>query len=124
HVLVAARRAAAAESNREAFSHYRRAVDFAQRLPDVDQAVLFEEFAQAAYLADRLADAMTAIERAMALRRSFGDDEGLGRCLRRRARYGWYAGNGDAARMHARAALGVLEPLGESVELAYAYSAM
>lgn len=85
---------------------------------------MFEELARAAYLADRLSDAFAAIDRSIELRRGIGDIEGLGRCLRRRARYDWYAGDGDAARSDAQAAVEVLEPLGQSVELACAYSSM
>lgn len=85
---------------------------------------MFEELATAAYLVDRLADAFSAIDRSIALRRRLGDIEGLGRCLRRRARYDWYAGDGDAARTHALAAVDVLEPQGQSVELARAYSSI
>ena len=46
YALVAARRAAAVDSTREAFSHYRRAADFAERLPASEQATLFEELAR------------------------------------------------------------------------------
>ena len=38
YALVAARRAAALESNREAYSHYHRAADFVDRLPPAEQA--------------------------------------------------------------------------------------
>jgi hypothetical protein len=87
HVLIAARRAAAADSNREAFSHYRRAADFAERLRDAERAALFEQLARAAYLVDRLPDAFSAIDHSIELRKALDDREGLGRCLRWRARY-------------------------------------
>src|SRR5215210_2540648 len=45
YALIAARRAAALESNREAYFHYRRAADFADRLPELEQADLLEELA-------------------------------------------------------------------------------
>ena len=45
YALVAARRAAALESNREAYSHYRRAADFVDRLPAAEQAAVLEELA-------------------------------------------------------------------------------
>src|SRR5262249_52118954 len=51
YAAVAARRAAALESNREAFSHYLRAADFVDRLPTAEQARLFDELASAAYIA-------------------------------------------------------------------------
>jgi hypothetical protein len=44
--------------------------------------------------------------------------------VRRRARFHWYAGDGEAAREQALAAVAILEPLGESIELARAYSAL
>ena len=49
HVLVAARRAAALASNREAFSHYLRAADFVDRMSQPEHAMLLEELAAAAY---------------------------------------------------------------------------
>jgi predicted ATPase len=112
HVLVAARRAAAVESNREAFAHYRRAVDFADRLPHGERADLYEELARAAYLVERLPEGFSAINHSIALRKESGDREGVGRCLRRRARFHWYAGDGQAAHADAQAAVDVLEPLG------------
>jgi DNA-binding CsgD family transcriptional regulator/tetratricopeptide (TPR) repeat protein len=124
HALLAARRAAAVESNREAYAHYRRGADFAERQPEAEQAVLFEDLARAAYLVDRLPEAFGAIDRSIALREAHGDRQGLGRCLRLRARFHWYAGDGEAAWRQAHAAVATLEPLGESVELARAYSSV
>ncbi len=63
HVLVAARRAAALASNREAFSHYRRAADFVDRLAPADHAELLEELSAAAYEVGRLDEAFGAVER-------------------------------------------------------------
>jgi DNA-binding CsgD family transcriptional regulator/tetratricopeptide (TPR) repeat protein len=120
--LVAARRAAALESNREAHSHYRRAAEFADRLPPPEQARLYEELAGAAYAVGRAQDAITAVQRAGDVYAELGDRVALGRCTRVLSRYHWFAGNGAAARAMAAAAVTVLEPLGESVELARAYS--
>ena len=124
HALVAARRAAAVESNREAYAHYLRASQFADRLAQLEQAVLFEELAIAAYTVDRLPDAFAAIERAIAINREIGEEMALGRCTRFLSRCHWFAGDGEATMREARAAVGILEPLGESVELARAYSAL
>lgn len=124
HALVAARRAAAVESNRESYRHYRRAAEFAERLPEVEQAALHEEWATVAYVVDQLPEAFASIDRSIALRTALDDRVGLGRCLQRLARFHWYAGDGVAAREQARAAVAVLEPLGESVELAHAYGSM
>jgi predicted ATPase/DNA-binding CsgD family transcriptional regulator len=122
HALVAGRRAAAVGSNREAYSHLRRAADFAGRHPVAGQAALFEELALAAYTVGRLDDAFAAMQDAIARFRTVGDEAAIGRCTRILSRFHWFAGDGDAARKAASDAIGILEPLGESVELARAYS--
>ncbi len=121
---LAARRAAALESNREARSHYARALDFADRLPPAERARLHEEAAVAAYTVDELEEAFASLRRAMELYREVGDGAALGRCLRVLSRFHWYVGDGPAARSAAEEAIGVLEPLGDTVELAGAYSGL
>ena len=120
--LVAARRAASLESNREAYSHYRRAADFAERLAPSELAALLEELAMAAYAANRLEQAFSAIKRAIEVHRDLEDAAAVGRCTRVISRFHWYLGEGAAARKRAREAVAILEPLGESPELARAYS--
>ena len=122
YALVAARRAAALESNREAYSHYRRASHFVGRLPPPEQATVLEELAGAAYLVGRLDDAFPAIGRAIDIYGELGDKAALGRCTRVLSRVHWFAGEGALARAKALEAVTILEPLGESVELARAYS--
>lgn len=122
YALVAARRAAVLESNREAYSHYRRASDFAANLEAADQTAVLEELATAAYLVGRLDDAFDAIERAIAIHAQAEDRAALGRCTRVLSRLHWFVGDGAPARDKALEALEILEPLGESVELARAYS--
>jgi DNA-binding CsgD family transcriptional regulator/tetratricopeptide (TPR) repeat protein len=124
YAAVAARRAAALESHREAFSHYLRAADFAARLPAHEEAQLRFELASAAYVVSRLDVAFPAIERATALYRTLGDETSVGKCLRVAARFHWYSGDGDAARRAAHEAVSILEPLGASSELAAAYSTL
>jgi DNA-binding CsgD family transcriptional regulator/tetratricopeptide (TPR) repeat protein len=124
YALVAARRAAALDSNREAYSHYRRASDFFARLPAPERAAALEQLATSAYDVARLADAFPAIERAIAVFAELGDDEAVGRCTRVLSRFHWYAGDGDSARRKAVEAIVILEPLGESIELARAYSGL
>ena len=80
HVLVAARRAAALASNREAFSHYLRAADFVDRMSQPEHAVLLEELAAAAYEVGRLQEAFAAVERAIGLYRDLHDAAAVGRC--------------------------------------------
>ncbi len=124
HALIAARRAAAVESNREAYSHFRRAAQFADRLSLSDQAGLFEDFATAAYLVARMDDAFTAIRQAILTNEELGDQEAIGRGTRILSRFHWYAGDGEAALKEGRAAVDILEPRGESVELAKAFSGL
>ncbi len=124
YALVAARRAAALDSNRVAYSHYRRASHFLDRLPPGEQATVLEELATAAYVVGRLDEAFPAIERAIEIHRELGDEAALGRCTRVLSRFHWYAGDGVRAREKAVEAVEILEPLGESVELARGYSGL
>jgi DNA-binding CsgD family transcriptional regulator/tetratricopeptide (TPR) repeat protein len=121
YALVAARRAAALGSNREAFSHYQRASDFVEQLPEPEQAAVLEELANAAYVVGRMDSGLPAIERAIEINKSLGDEAAVGRCVRSAARLHWMAGDGDAAGSKRREAIAILEPLGESIELAKAY---
>jgi DNA-binding CsgD family transcriptional regulator len=124
YALVAARRAAALGSNREAYSHYRRASDFVGRLQPHEQAAVLEELANVAYIAGELDHAFPAIENARRIYARLGDQEAVGRCVRILSRFHWFAGDGDSARSAAREAIAILEPPGESVELARAQSAL
>jgi DNA-binding CsgD family transcriptional regulator/tetratricopeptide (TPR) repeat protein len=122
YALVAARRAAALESNREAYFHYLRAADFADRLPPVEQADVLEELAAAAYLVGRLEEGFRAVESAIAIHRELGDEAAVGRCTRVVSRFHWFVGDGAPARAKALESITILEPLGESIELARACS--
>jgi DNA-binding CsgD family transcriptional regulator/tetratricopeptide (TPR) repeat protein len=122
YALVAARRAAALGSNREAFAHYRRASHFVDRIAAPERANVLEELATVAYAVGRLDAAFVGIERAIDVYRGLGDDEAVGRCLRALSRYHWVAEDGYAAHTAALEAIEILEPLGPSTELARAYS--
>ncbi|HEV2814163.1 MAG TPA: AAA family ATPase [Solirubrobacteraceae bacterium] len=124
YAVVAARRAAALHSNREAYAHYRRATTFLGRLPTGERATVLEDFANAAYLMGRADEALPAIDRAIAHHRAEGDEPAAGRCIRIRSRLQWYEGDGRGARRSAREAIAALEPLGDSAELARAYSGL
>jgi ATP/maltotriose-dependent transcriptional regulator MalT len=122
--LVAARRAAALGSNREAYSHYRRAADFVDRLPALEQAAVLEELARTGYAVGRVEDAFPALQRAIRTHGELGNEAARGRCTRILSQFHWYAGEGEIARRKALEAVAILEPLGESVELARAYGAV
>jgi DNA-binding CsgD family transcriptional regulator/tetratricopeptide (TPR) repeat protein len=124
YALVAARRAAALGSNRESYSHYRRASQFFDRLSAVERARVLEELASVAYAVGRLDGAFVGIERAIDVYRALGDEEAVGRCLRALSRYHWVAGDGYAAHTTALEAIAILETLGPSVELARAYGVL
>ena len=124
YALVAARRASALDSNREAYSHFARAAEFADRLPQVQQAALAEELAQAAYDGQpprgRIRGHGARHRAPPGARRQLA----VGRCTRILSRFHWYAGRRGTARRTARAAVAILEREGESVELARAYSGL
>ena len=124
YALVAARRAAALGSNREAYSHYRRASDFVERLEAPEQAAVLEELADAAYAVGRLENALLAVDRAIVIYGALGDNAAVGRCTRVSSRFHWMVGDGETARSKAREAIAIFEPLGESIELARAYSGL
>ena len=124
YALVAARRAAALESHREAYAHYRRVSAFVDRRPLAEQATVLEEFGTAAYLVNRIDEAFEPLERAIEIHRGLGDEAAVGRCTRVLSRFHWFAGDGTSARATALEAIAILEALGESVELARAYSGL
>jgi DNA-binding CsgD family transcriptional regulator/tetratricopeptide (TPR) repeat protein len=124
YALVAARRAAALESNREAYAHHRRAAAFVGRRPLAEQAIMLEEFATASYLVNRIDESFVQIGQAIDIYRSLADQAAVGRCIRVVSRLHWFAGNGALADATGREAIEILEPLGESAELARAYSGL
>jgi tetratricopeptide (TPR) repeat protein len=123
YALVAARSAAALESNLEAHLYYQRALPFIDGLPPPERAPVLEDVAWTAYAAGRIEDAIAAIRRAIELYESLQNHEALGRSTRMLSRFHWWSGDGRAARERAAHAVAILEPLGETLELARAYSA-
>jgi DNA-binding CsgD family transcriptional regulator/tetratricopeptide (TPR) repeat protein len=122
HALAAARRAAWLGSKREAHAHYRRALDFLDRLPPVNRAIVLEEAGEVAYHRNRLPEAFAAYEQATTLWRQLERREELGRCTRVLSRLHWFAGDGARARSLAAEAIDILSPLGDSSELGCAYA--
>jgi DNA-binding CsgD family transcriptional regulator/tetratricopeptide (TPR) repeat protein len=124
HAPAAGRRAAALGAHRQAYAHFRRAAEFAGRWDAFEQALLHEELADSAYAVDRLAEALPEIDQALTLYRRLGDRESVARCLRRRSRFHWYAGDGARAREDAEAAVETAESLDDSPEVARASGAV
>ena len=121
YALVAARRASALGSNREAYSHYRRASQFVDRLPPRSGRACWRSSPRP----PTPSAASTAPSSGSSAR-----SRSTGHWATRRPSAGacapvalpLVAGDGDAARTAALEAIAILEPLGESVELARAYS--
>jgi DNA-binding CsgD family transcriptional regulator/tetratricopeptide (TPR) repeat protein len=121
NALVAARRAAAVSSNREAYAHYHRTLDFLDRYPRDEQAVVLEELAGVAHLLGRFVDAIAATEQAAAIWDELGDRMAVGRSHRVLSRLLWFVGDGARAEAEVLEAIAILEPFGASCELATTY---
>jgi DNA-binding CsgD family transcriptional regulator/tetratricopeptide (TPR) repeat protein len=119
----AAARAAAAGAHREAAAHYARALRFADGLTAETYAELLELRSYECFLTNGFDDAIEALARAVALRRELGDGRRLGGVLCSLARSLREAGRTPEAEPVVREAVGLLEPLGLSRELARAYAA-
>lgn len=118
----AAERAAALGAHRESAAHLASALRHAGALPAEARARLLERRAYECYLTQAIAEALEARLAALALWNALGRRERAGDSLRWASRLEWFLGRKDAADEHALAAVRALEPLGESRELAMAYS--
>ncbi len=101
--------------------HLERVVELAGN----DEPALGDLQLRLAYAADLAAMPRRALRAAEEARRWFeeaGDTPGAGLALTRIANYRWYLGETRAARSAAEDAVGLLEPLGKSQELAGAYA--
>jgi DNA-binding CsgD family transcriptional regulator len=118
---AAARRAAALGSHREAAAQFERALRFSGGLDPRTAAGLNDGLAVELGLLDRWQDAADALERALGQWRQVGDQQREGTALRRFSRTLWRLCRGQEALAAAEAAVSLLEPLGPSAELAWAY---
>ena len=124
YAASAARRAAALGSHREAAAQFERALRFADQADPATAAALHDGFAYEASLLDRWQEAAGAWERALALWRAVGDRLREGDTLRWLASSMCSLSRGDDAATAARAAIELLEPLGPTPELAWAYATL
>ena len=126
---AAARRAAALGAHREAAAQFERALRFADGLDPatadgLDPAAvagLYDGLAAELGLLDRWQDAADALEQALDLWRQAGDQPREGSTLRTLSRTMWRLCRGQEALTAAEVAVSLLEPLGASAELAWAY---
>ena len=123
HALPAAERAVAASANRQAWSHLERVLARLDLVPPERAPGVLELASQVAYHLDEPDEARLLALRALAAVRSAGDQAATGRLHRWLSRIHWSQGRRAEADEQAERAIEVLEPLGPSAELAWAYSA-
>src|SRR6185436_12414993 len=119
---LAAERAAALRSHREAAEHYATALRHAGSLPDAARAELFEAQSYECYLTEQIAAAIAARAAALELRRAAGDGLKEGDNLRWLSRLSWFNGNKAESDGYAKQAIACLSALPPGAELAMAYS--
>jgi len=124
HASAAARRAAALASHREAAAQFERALRVTDGADPATAASLHDGFAYEASLMDRWQEAADARQWALALWRDVGDRRREGDTLRWLAYSLCSLSRGGEGITAARAAIALLEPLGPTVELAWAYASL
>jgi ATP/maltotriose-dependent transcriptional regulator MalT len=120
---MAAARAAAAGSHREAAAHYATALRFADSMQPEAMAELLERRAAECFLIAESDEAIKALERALAIHRRRGDQLRVANALSSLAPIMHDAGRAPEAEVLATEATERAEPLGPSRELARAYAA-
>jgi DNA-binding CsgD family transcriptional regulator/tetratricopeptide (TPR) repeat protein len=119
---AAARQAARAGAHREALEHYRRALEYRDRLPDTAKAELLECCAYEHYVTGDMPAARDARLEALAVWRPLGITLAIGRNVRWLSRLAWFVGDRTDADRYANEAIAVLRTIPETKELAMAYS--
>ena len=122
HAPRAARHAAGLASHREAAKQYERALRSAAGADPAVAAQLYDGLAFEASLIDRFQDAADARIRALELWRRAGNELREGDTTRRLSRTMWRLCRGEDALAAAQNAVAILEPLGSTGELAWAYA--
>ena len=122
HGLDAAHDAVAARSHREAEALLIRVLEYEHLLAPRERAATLELLSEEAYYDNQPERAVSARQRALALRRELGEPLATGATLRWLSRIHWLAGDGAAAERAAAEAVEQLEPFPESRELAMALS--
>ena len=122
--LLAADRAVALSSHREAAAQLERALRFTAGQPATERAELLDRLADQYLLVDRVTDALRVHEEALATWQAGDDHTRLGDCLRRRAEILRYSDDTTGATEAAQTAVALLEPLGDTPSLARAYAGL
>ena len=122
HAPRAARRASDLAAHRESVAQFQRALRFAARADARTAAELFDGLAYECSLVDRWQDCADACDAALARWRELDDQRRVGATLGRQANALWRLARGPESNAAVEAALAVLEPLGPSRELAWAWA--
>ena len=122
HGLDAAHAAVAARSHREAEALLIHVLEYEHLLAARERAAALELLSEEAYYGNQTERAMSARQRALALRRELGEPLPTGATLRWLSRIHWMAGDGAAAERAAAEAVEQLESFPDSRELAMALS--
>lgn len=119
---VAARQAAALNAHRESASHYRTALQYADKLAPEERAGLLECLSYECYLTDQSEESFEARRKALEIWKHLGDELRQGDNLRWMSRLSWFLGRKKEAEGYGIDAIAILENLPPSPELAMAYS--
>lgn len=119
---AAARQASIASSHREAIALYELALRFADTLLPADHAQMLEAYALELRFANRFADAISILKKAIELWGSMGNRLREGRNLAELSIQLTVEGRNTESEMVSQAAIAMLEALPPSAELAWAYT--
>lgn len=119
---AAAATAAAVGAHRQAADHLDHALRYAGRLPVQDQISLWREVGMERHTVGDLTGSIEAFQTALGLCRREGDRAREGEVLLRRSTVESTLGRRQESLASVTAGLALLEPLGPSADLAYAYS--
>jgi len=120
----AAARSAGVGAHREAIAYYRTALRHADQMPADLRGSLLDSLAYECLLTGEIEESIAARCDALAIWRSASNPMRAGDTLRSLSRLSWLLGQGEEAYRYGTEAVGALEPLGPSKELAMAFSNM
>jgi DNA-binding CsgD family transcriptional regulator/tetratricopeptide (TPR) repeat protein len=122
HASAAAEGAAAVGAHLQAAEHLERTARYVGRLPDSSQIDLWFRIAEARQVINQADRSISAFQTALALSRSIGDRAREGRVLAHLSGTLSNAGRQEEARRTLGESLALLEPLGPTPDLCYAYT--
>ena len=122
HAPIAAEEAASRSAHKEAISFYEAAFEVADLLDPARVAEMRISASEELRIVDRHTEAVAAAETAAEYFREHGPTEMLSRALSREGSARWASLDRSRARENADEAVSLLEPLGPSIDLAYAQS--